>query len=186
MCPPMPSAKDTGLVVVDFQAALLSAMKEKIADKITKNGVILIKGARILGLPIAVTEQYPHGLGETIPPIVEALGDCYRPFEKLSFSIMGEEEIKKEVVGLKVKNIVLCGMETHVCVLQSGMDLVTAGIVPYVAADAVSSRKKLDWEIGLDLVKRGGGEVTSTETVLFQLLRKAGGVEFKEISKLLK
>ncbi len=182
----MLSADDTGLVVVDFQAALLSAMKEKIADKITKKAVILIKGANILGLPIVVTEQYPRGLGVTIPPIVEALGDTYRPLEKLSFSIMGDEEIKKKVVDLKVKNIVLCGMETHVCVLQSALDLVDVGIVPYVAADAVSSRKKLDWEIGMDLVKRGGGEVTSTETVLFELLRAAGGKEFKEISRLLK
>ncbi|MBN1574034.1 MAG: isochorismatase family protein [Deltaproteobacteria bacterium] len=186
MSPLMPSADDTGLVVVDFQTALLSAMKEKIADKITKNGVILIKGAKILGLPIVVTEQYPRGLGETIPPIIEALGDSYRPFEKLSFSIMGEEEIRKAVIGLKVKNIVLCGMETHVCVLQSGLDLVDFGIVPYVAADAVSSRKKLDWEIAMDLARRGGGEVTSTETVLFKLLKAAGGSEFKEISKLLK
>ncbi len=182
----MPSVENTCLVVIDFQIALLSAMEDKIANKISKNGVILIEGAKILGLPIIVTEQYPKGLGETIPPIVTALGDHYKPLEKLSFSIMGEDKIKDALCDLKVENFILTGMETHVCILQSAMDMKDAGFSPYVVLDAVSSREELDWEIGVDLVKRGGGEITTTETILFELLKKAGGSEFKEISKLLK
>lgn len=182
----MPSVENTCLVVIDFQVALFSAMKDKIANKISKNAVILIEGARILGIPIIVTEQYPKGLGVTIPPVVTALGDRYKPLEKLSFSIMGEGEIKNAVCDLKVDNFLLTGMETHVCILQSALDIKDAGFSPYVVLDAVSSRKKLDWEIGADSVKRGGGEITTTETILFQLLKKAGGSEFKGISTLLK
>lgn len=182
----MPSVKDTGLIVVDFQGALHSAMKEKIADKILKNTIILIKGAKVLGLPIVVTEQYPRGLGETVSPVIEALGDCYKPLEKLSFSIMGEDEIRDAIYALQVKNLILCGMETHVCILQSVFDLKEAGFNPYVAIDTVSSRSKQDWEVGIDSIKRGGGEITSTETILFGLLERAGGNEFKEISRLLK
>lgn len=182
----MPSVENTCLVVIDFQVALLSAMKDKIANKISKNGVILIEGAKILGLPIIVTEQYPKGLGVTIPPVVTALGDNYKPLEKLSFSIMGEDEIKDAICNLKVDNFLLTGMETHVCILQSALDMEDAGFSPYVVLDAVSSRKKLDWKVGIDSVKRGGGKITTTETILFQLLKKAGGSEFKEISQLLK
>jgi nicotinamidase-related amidase len=182
----MPSVKDTGLVVVDFQTALHLAMKVKIADKITKNTIILIKGAKALDLPIVVTEQYPKGLGATIPPVVEALGESYKPLEKLSFSIMGEDEIKDAILALNVNNLILCGMETHVCVLQSALDLVGAGIVPHVVVDAVSSRSKQDWVVGIDSIKAGGGQVTSAETILFALLRRAAGSEFKEISRLVK
>ena len=186
MCAAMPSVEDTCLMVIDFQSALLSAMKDKIANKISTNAVILIEGAKILGLPIIVTEQYPKGLGETIPPVVTALGDHYKPLEKLSFSIMGEDEIKDTVCDLKVENFILIGMETHVCILQSSLDMKDAGFSPYVVLDAVSSRRKLDWKAGTDSVKRGGGEITTTEMILFELLKKAGGSEFKGISKLLK
>jgi nicotinamidase-related amidase len=182
----IPSVENTCLVVIDFQVALLSAMKDKIANKISKNAVILIEGAKILGLPIIVTEQYPKGLGVTIPPVVTALGDHYKPLEKLSFSIMGEDEIKDAVCNLKVENFLLMGMETHVCILQSALDMKDSGFSPYIVLDAAFSREELDWEVGIDLVKRGGGEITTTETILFQLLKKAGGSEFKEISKLLR
>ena len=186
MCAAMPSVEDTCLIVIDFQTALLSVMSEKIANKISKNAGILIEGAKILGLPIIVTEQYPKGLGVTIPPVVTALGDHYKPLEKLSFSIMGENKIKDAICDLKVENFVLTGMETHVCILQSTLDIVDAGFTPYVVLDAVSSRKKLDWEVAIDSIEKGGGEITTTETILFELLKKAGGSEFKLISNLLK
>lgn len=181
-----PTVKDTVLAVIDFQGSLFSTMDKEVGKRTLEKTILLIKSALILGLPIVVTEQYPKGLGLTMNEVRVALGDAYKPSEKISFSIMGEEGIAREVRALGRRNFILCGMETHVCVMQSAVDLAEAGFAPYVAADAVCSRERLDWEAGLSVMEGAGAEITTAETIVFSLLGKAGTPEFKAFSKLLK
>jgi hypothetical protein len=181
-----PTVKDTALAVIDFQGSLFSTMDKEVGKRTLDKTILLIKSALILNLPIVVTEQYPRGLGLTMDDVRSVLGDSYRPAEKVSFSIMGDEAIARDVRGLGRRNVILCGMETHVCVMQSAVDLAEAGFVPYVAADAVCSRERLDWEAGLSVMEGAGAEITTAETIIFSLFGKAGTPEFKAFSKLLK
>ena len=183
--PSRPTARDTALIVIDVQEALASAMKEKIAGRIVRQTITLIEAAKILDLPTLVTEQYPKGLGPTLPVVRDALGDCYRPLEKLSFSVMGEGHIADAVGKTRARHLILAGMETHVCVLQSALDLRDAGFFPLVAVDAVSSRTKLDWETGIQSMRDAGVGIGTVEQFLFLLLERAGTDKFKEISQLL-
>jgi nicotinamidase-related amidase len=183
---PRPTREDTALIVIDFQTSLLSTMEKEVAERTLSQTTLLIEGARILSLPIIATEQYPRGLGVTAPEIQRVLGDAYRPFEKLSFSLMGEPSIADAVRALGRPNLILAGMETHICVLQSAVELIDEGLIPFVAADAVCSRKKLDWELGLGFMADAGAEITSVETILFSLFGKAGTPEFKAFAGLLK
>jgi nicotinamidase-related amidase len=182
----LPTTDDTALVVIDFQGSLFSTMEHKVGQRTLTKTILLIESAKILGLPIIVTEQYPRGLGLTMDEVRAALGDAYRPLEKVSFSLMGDEAIAKDVRALGRRNFILCGMETHVCVTQSALDLIDEGFVPYVAADAVCSRERIDWEAGLSVMEGAGAEITTAETVIFALFKKAGTPEFKAFSKLLK
>jgi nicotinamidase-related amidase len=181
-----PTREDTALVVVDFQGSLFSTMDEAVGRRTLAQTTLLIEGAHILGLPIVVTEQYPAGLGVTMPEVQRALGDGYRPLAKLSFSLMGDRAIFDEIAKLDRENLILCGMETHVCVLQSALDLLEEGFIPFVAADAVCSRQKLDWEIGLSAAADAGAEITSAETILFTLFGAAGTDAFRAFARLLK
>ena len=181
-----PTIQNTAVVIIDFQEALASAMKEKIADKIIKRTIILIEAAKILDLPMVVTEQYPRGLGPTLPVVREALDDCYQPLEKLSFSIMGERHIADSVENTGARHLILAGMETHVCVLQSALDLCDAGYIPLLPVDAVCSRTELDWETGIESMRDAGVGIGTVEQYLFLLLQRAGSDQFKEISKLLR
>jgi nicotinamidase-related amidase len=181
-----PMSGDTALVVIDFQGSLFGTMGKDVGRRTLAKTILLIESAKILGLPVVVTEQYPRGLGVTMDEVRSALGDAYRPFEKMSFSLMGEEAAARAVRAAGRRNVILCGMETHVCVLQSALDFIDEGFVPYVAADAVCSRERLDWEAGLSVMEGAGAEITSAETIVFSLLGKAGTPEFKAFSKLLK
>jgi len=181
-----PTVQDTAVIVIDVQEALAAAMEEKIADKIIRQTIVLIEAAKILSLPTVVTEQYPKGLGPTLPEVRDALGDRYRPLEKLSFSILGERYIADSVENTAARHLILAGMETHVCVLQSALDLRDEGYIPLVPADAVCSRTELDWETGIASMRDAGVGIGTVEQYLFQLLQRAGSDQFKEISKLLK
>ena len=181
-----PTATDTALIVIDFQGSLFSTMEEKVGQRTLTKTILLIESAKILGLPVIVTEQYPRGLGVTMDEIRAALGDAYRPHEKVSFSLMGETALAQAVQALDRGNLILSGMETHVCVMQSAIDLLDEGFIPYIAADAVCSRAKLDWEAGLSVMEGAGAEITTAETIIFSLLEKSGTPEFKAFSRLLK
>jgi len=181
-----PTADDTALVVIDFQGSLFGTMDRDVGRRTLAKTILLIESAKILGLPVVVTEQYPRGLGVTMDEVRSALGDAYRPLEKVSFSLVGEPAAARVVRELGRLNFILCGMETHVCVLQSALDLIGEGFVPYVAADAVCSRERLDWEAGLSVMEGAGAEITSAETIVFLLLGEAGTPEFRAFSKLLK
>ncbi|RPH63834.1 MAG: isochorismatase family protein, partial [Myxococcaceae bacterium] len=143
----------------------------------------LIEGARVLGLPMAVTEQYPKGLGHTVPVIRERLGDDVPTLEKLRFSAL-DDRVRARFSGRR--NVVVAGMETHVCVYLTVRDLVLEGRHPVVCIDAVLSRTAVDREAGLELARAAGATLSSVEAVLFDLLGVAGTPEFKRISAAVK
>ncbi len=187
------------LLVVDIQERLLAAMPPDIQAQTVKNTRTLIAASARLGVPIVVSQQYPKGLGQTVPELRDALAAAeethaaavYR-FDKLEFSAAANAEFQAlppaEKMGalMQREQWVVCGMETHVCVYQSVRDLVGPACAVHVVGDAVASRTKSNWRLGLDLCRESGARITSTEVVVFDLLERAGTDEFKELSKLIR
>lgn len=174
--------EDALLMVIDIQEKLVPAMKY--GDKVTKNINTLIAIARALEIPIVVTEQYPKGLGATIPEIKNNLGEILI-YEKVSFTAC-TDEVKAVLSQLGRKKIIITGMETHVCVFQTVRDLLKEGFQVFLPQDAVCSRTKDNYRNGLSLISDMGAVITNTETILFDLMKKAGTPQFKELSKLIK
>jgi nicotinamidase-related amidase len=179
----MITTEDTALVLIDVQEKLVPAMhdKEALLDNLKK----IVKGARILGLPILLTEQNPAGLGPTVPEIAELLPD-EKPVSKFSFSSCGTEQFIEELKAVNRQNILIVGMEAHVCVYQTAADLVNLNYDVQVLADAVDSRTLENKQIGLEKSKAAGAGITSTEIALFELVKIAKGDRFKEIIKIVK
>jgi nicotinamidase-related amidase len=173
------------LVVIDVQEALMKAMDPEIGKNLPRNLQVLITFARELDVPILATEQYPKGLGKTIPDVKKELGDLSL-IEKVAFSCCRVDAFNERLRSLGRKQIVLSGIETHVCVLQTAADLIQRGYGVHVVADAVCSRRRLDWEIGLRWMENNGAMITTTEIIAFQLLKEAGTDEFKRLSKFVK
>ncbi len=171
------------LVIVDIQERLAVAMSEK--ERVLVNTIHLIESAKLLGLPLIITEQYSKGLGPTLTEIKEAV-HTYAPIEKITFSCCGEQVFMDAVQKTGKKQIILLGMETHVCVLQTCLDLLRCDYPVHVVADAVCSRADANYRTALELMRDAGAVITCTETVLFQLLLRAGTDEFKAISKRIK
>lgn len=174
--------EDSLLLIIDIQERLAPAMKYQ--EKVIKNTNVLISTANKMDIPIFVTEQYPKGLGPTVSEIKDGLENAEK-FEKILFSASTDEFIdaldKKDR-----KNIIIVGMETHVCVYQTVRDLLNMGYHVFVAGDGVSSRFEENYRNGLDLMDKMGAVITNTESILFDLLKKAGTSEFKTLSKLIK
>lgn len=178
-----PDRGDAVLAIVDVQERLASAMSER--GKVIENCLHLIEAARLLGIPLVVTEQYPRGLGPTVEEIQGALPHHHRA-EKLSFDCCREESFMDALSSLGRRTVLLTGMETHVCVLQTCLGLLDAGYGVHVVGDAVCSRRGDNHAAALELMRDAGAVITCTETVLFQLLERAGTPEFKAISKRIK
>jgi nicotinamidase-related amidase len=168
----------TALVVIDVQEAFAKAVER--FEQVARQTAILAQGARVLGLPIVVTEQYPRGLGDTVPQVCEALGDDVPRLAKTVFS--GARAEGFDLAGRD--QALVCGIETHVCVSQTVHDLLARGVETHVAVDAVSSRTAANRELGLRKMEESGAILTSVETALFELLGAAGSDEFKTIQKL--
>lgn len=177
------SKDDSALVIVDIQDRLANAMRER--ESVINNCLHMIELAKMYSIPILVTEQYPKGLGRTVEEIRSAIPD-YAPIEKVSFSCCGEQGFVARLRTLGRKTIVLTGMETHVCVLQTCIELLKEGFIIHLVKDAVCSRAKDNWNTGVEFMRDAGAVVTCTETVLFQLLKTAGTEQFKAISKRIK
>lgn len=175
---------DSVLIIIDIQERLAAVMKER--ERVIANTLHLIETARLLKTPVIVTEQYPKGLGPTVKEISEGLKDFYRPIEKITFSCCREDAFVNSLKGTGRRKVILCGMETHVCVLQTCIDLLSKGYNVHVVKDAVCSRTKDNFMVGIDFVRSAGAVITCTETVLFQLLERAGTEEFKAISRRIK
>jgi len=172
-----------GLLVVDIQERLLPAIFER--ERVVQNAVRLIKGARVLTVPVFATEQYRKGLGATVPEVARAITG-FAPLEKLTFSACGVAGFGETLKSRGVSELLLCGIETHVCVSQTCLDLVDAGFRVFVAADAVSSRTPENHRLGLERMREAGAAIVSTEMALFELLAQAGTEEFKQILALVK
>jgi nicotinamidase-related amidase len=175
--------EDAVLLVVDIQDRLATVMKDR--EKVVKNSLHLIELAKMIDLPVVVTEQYPKGLGRTVQEI-QAVLPAYQPIEKTSFNCCGEPAFQAELKKLNKKQIILTGMETHICVLQTAVGLLNDGFAVHIVQDAVCSRSEENWNTGLAFVRDAGAVVTCTETVLFQLLKVAGTEAFKKISQRIK
>ncbi len=173
-------------LLVDLQEKLAAAMQPEALARVEKNVVALVEGARVLGVPLLVTEQYPQGIGATLPAIRTALPEGIVPIEKLDFSCLAVPAVASELERLNRRQVVVAGMEAHICVYQTVRDLAAAGYQVFVPHDAVLSRVDENRRVGLDLVARAGAVITATESVLFDLLGKAGTPEFKAVSRLIK
>ncbi len=174
---------NTALCVVDVQGKLAHLMHEK--EELFLNVERLIKGAQILEMPIILTEQYPKGLGPTLSQLTELMPDV-KPIEKISFSCCANDDFSEQIRELGRRQLLLTGIETHICIYQTSLDLIEAGYEVSLVADAVSSRTEFNKSIALDRIKTAGALLTTTEMALFELLHKAEGPKFKEISKLIK
>lgn len=174
---------DCCLVVVDVQGKLAQLMTDK--ESLFKNIRILIQAAKILGIPILWCQQVPKALGSTVPEIAELLRD-EEPIDKACFSCAGYEPFSAKLKALGREQVLLCGIETHVCVYQTAMDLLARDLAVTVVADAVSSRTVQNRQIGLNRLAAEGAIVASMEMILFELLRTAEHPQFKQIAKLVK
>jgi nicotinamidase-related amidase len=175
--------EDTALLIIDIQDKLAAAMKYK--EQVVSNTLHLIELAKLLSIPILLTEQYSKGLGPTVPEIKETL-PAYGPFEKLSFDCCQEAGFLEKIETWGRKKILVTGMEAHICVLQTCLGLMKEGFSVQVIQDAVCSRTKPNFNTGITFMDRAGAVITCTEIVLFQLLQKAGSENFKIISKRIK
>ena len=176
--------KDSSLLlIIDIQERLAVVMKQK--DPVVKNVLHLVELAKMQNIPIVLTEQYPKGLGRTVPEITTAL-PAHVLVEKVSFNCCGEHTFGAQVKRFNRKKIIVTGMETHICVLQTCIGLLGEGHDVHLVSDAVCSRTEHNWRTGLEFVRDAGGVITNTETALFQLLGVAGTPEFKAISNRIK
>ncbi|MBN1141318.1 MAG: isochorismatase family protein [Deltaproteobacteria bacterium] len=175
------------LVVIDVQERLVAAIDQALYERARRNVGIAIEAVDILGLPILVTEQYPKGLGRTVAHVLAALaGKQYELIEKIAFSCAREERFLSALTKTGRGQVILTGMECHVCVYQTALDLLNAGFEVFVPEDAVSSRHPSDHQGGIAAMRDAGVRVVPTETAVFQLLKAAGTPEFKKISSLLR
>ncbi len=178
------SAKHSSLLLIDIQDRLLPAMAA--ADQVVAKSAILLKAARELALPITVSEQYPKGLGHTVSDLQ---GNDAKVMEKLHFSCWRDEAMKARFIKLHETGrpqVIVAGIEAHVCVLQTCIDLALAGFGVFAVADAMSSRKIESAELAFHRMRTAGVEVVNTEMVVFELLENAGTAQFKWLSGLIR
>ncbi|MDO4485409.1 MAG: hydrolase [Bacillota bacterium] len=177
------SRDNTAFVVIDFQEKLMPAMsgKEQLEDKTVR----LIKGMNVLGVPSIVTQQYTKGIGPTIPPVAEALGD-FEPIDKTTFSCMKNEEFLERFRALGRKNVVVCGIEAHICVQQTVLQLMEEGYNVYVPTDCISSRSAEDKMWSISRMGEAGAVITSYEAILYEILGGSREDGFKQISAIVK
>ncbi len=180
--PELMNRTDTALLVVDVQEKLITAIKGH--QNVVFNVRRLIDGAKILGLPVEATEQYPKGLGHTVESLAERLDENIPA--KLTFSCGGCPTVFEQLRAQGTNKILVCGIEAHVCVQQTVLDLLANGWRVFVAVDAVGSRFGLDYETALRRMESSGAVLTTTEAALFEWCEEAGTPEFKKISRLVR
>lgn len=177
------------LVLIDVQTRLSKVMSNP--DPLLRNCSILIRAANILNVPITVTEQYPKGIGHTNAELIDSLGSKYQAVEKTCFSCCGSDEFNTSITQQNGKNqIILCGIEAHVCVLQTTLELLSntqqSGHQVFVVADAIDSRNRNNKKLALTRLQQAGATITCTESVVFEWLKDSRNDHFKEISALIR
>ncbi len=179
------AAERCALVVVDVQEKLLPPIHEK--ERLVRNAQLLLRLANILKMPALVTTQYEKGLGKTVPELASLLPDS-TPLDKVEFGCFNSSgfcSAMKALPGHR-NTVLLCGMETHICVMQTALGALNRGYLVHVAADAVGSRSEFNWKIGLERMQAAGAVISSTETIIYELLRASGTPAFKEMLPYLK
>lgn len=179
------SKDDCALVVVDIQEKLLPPIHDR--ERLVRNAQLLLRLARNLDLPVVATTQYSSGLGKTVPEIA-ALLPQNQPVDKLQFGCFGNEGFRTALKSLpgKRNTLLLCGMETHICVMQTALGALDKGYIVHVASDAVGSRSEWNWKIGLDRMQSAGALISSTEMMIYELLGGSGTPAFKAMLPYLK
>lgn len=170
-------------LIIDLQERLVTHMHER--DELIAKNRLLIEGLKLLDVPIVLTEQYPRGLGKTVDGIAQLFTHDI-PFEKITFSCCDDAAIRSRLQSLGRKTVIIAGIETHVCVLQTVLDLFDKGMSPVVVEDAVSSRSMSDKQVAIRRIEGMGGRTTTVESLLFELMRTAQHPSFKTISALVK
>jgi len=175
--------ENTGLLVVDVQEKLMQVMgtKQRVIDNIIK----LLHLSKLFNLPVILTEHYLKWLGPTLPEIIESL-PAYEPIQKLHFNCCDVDAFNKRLESEGFKNIIVTGVESHICIFQTCVSILEKGYQVHVPQDAVDSRTDENWRVGLGLIKKAGAFITSTETVIYQILKKAGTKEFKKMLKIIR
>ncbi|MBQ4284580.1 MAG: isochorismatase family protein [Lachnospira sp.] len=176
-------ADETAVLVIDYQEKLVPAMNNKL--HFLHKSAILLKGLVQLGVPMIVTQQYTKGLGETVAELrsIEGVPDA---FDKITFSCLKDDSIAEALERLNVKNVIVCGCEAHICVLQTVVDLLAEEYNVYMVTDCIASRADEDKVMAIDRAKQEGAYITTCEAILFELLERAGSETFKVISRLIK
>jgi nicotinamidase-related amidase len=177
------SKEKSVLIIIDVQEKLFIHMVEK--EKLAENLAKLIQFAQIMKIPIILTEQYPKGLGQTIPQVKQFIPNI-QLIEKVEFSCFGSQGFREALKKIQAKTLILAGIEAHICITQTAIEGIEDGFKIYVVEDATSSRSLKDKDIAIHRIRQNGGTVVSTEMFIYELLRKAGTVEFKETLKFVK
>jgi nicotinamidase-related amidase len=175
-------AQNALFLLIDFQSNLAAAMKKDVYENCERNAGLVISSCNLFKVPVLVTEQYSKGLGPTVARLKASLKDDYTPIDKLTFSCYRDPGFQAAFSKLNRKYVLVAGIESHVCVLQSVVDLVANGYHVHVLSDAVCSRYKTDWKNAMHYMRDAGAVITTTEIAVFQLLQKAGTPEFKAVS----
>ena len=175
------SSKINALLIIDIQEKIIRPIFDK--DLIIKNIKKLINAYQILEENIFVSEQNPPKLGVTIPELTPIAG--FRKFEKMEFSLAKLEEFLKELEDKRITNLIVCGIETHICIQQTALDCLQKGFEVILVSDAMSSRNRVDHEIALQRMMQKGGILTTTESIIFELCKTADRKEFKEIRNII-
>lgn len=174
------------LVVIDFQEKMLATISTSAPDALIRRISSLIQAARILGLPIIFTEQYPQGLGPTDKSIAAVLDGATGPLVKTTCSCWRDEGFRSALQETQREHIILAGLEAHVCIQQTALDLLRVDYVPFVAVDAVGSRRKADYDAALNRMGLSGVELSTTESIIFELVERCDHPRFKDILGLVK
>lgn len=178
-------AEDSLLVLVDIQARLVAAMPEEPGRQMLRNSTILLEAATLLEIPVIVSEQYPQGLGRTVAGIMQGLPSAAQSFEKSAFSCYGSVEFMQAVNKHRRRQIIVVGLEAHICVLQTALELRATGLQTFVVEDACCSRTASNSHNAFSRLRHAGVIVSNTESVLFEWMRHAGHEHFKKISALI-
>ena len=172
-------AENCALLVIDIQEKLLPPIHER--ERLVRNSQLLIRLAKILNMPVIASTQYARGLGNTVPDVASLLPND--AIDKVQFSCFGSDafcSLVKNLPGNR-NTMLLCGMETHICVMQTALAALRDGYLVHVASDAVGSRSEWNWKVGLDRMRAAGAIISSTEMMIYELLRSSGTAAFKEI-----
>jgi isochorismate hydrolase len=169
-------------LIIDIQERLFPHMDQK--EALLKKCILLLEGLKVLGIPFVITEQYPKGLGPTVKEISETVPEVV--IEKIAFSCCDEPAVLRSPIFQNRKTVIICGIEAHVCVLQTVVDLIASGYLPVVVEDCISSRNPVDKQVAVERMRAEGAVITTCESILFELARVAGTDEFKAISRIVK